>query len=72
MRRTIKVIPGASRNAVKEEEGRLKVYVTAPPEDGRANAAVVETLASHFGVAKKSIVIVSGLKSRHKQVDILS
>lgn len=72
MRLTVKVIPGASRNAIKEVAGGLKVYVTQPPADGRANAAVIEILATHFGVPQKNVIVVSGARSRHKQIDILS
>ena len=72
MRLKIKVITKASHDAVEEEEGVLKVAVTAPPEKGKANEAVVKLLAAHFGVAKKRITIVSGLSSRHKWIDIQS
>jgi uncharacterized protein (TIGR00251 family) len=72
MRLTVKVVPGASRNAIKEQAGGLKVYVTQPPDDGRANAAVIELLATHFGVPQKNVIVVSGVRSRHKQIDILS
>jgi uncharacterized protein (TIGR00251 family) len=72
MRLTVKVVPRASRNAIKEQAGGLKVYVTEPPEDGRANAAVVELLATHFGVPQKNVIVVSGVRSRYKQIDILS
>ncbi len=66
----VKVIPKAGRNAVKEEAGRLKVYVTAPPENGKANGAVIELLADHFGVKKRNIVIVRGETSPLKVIEI--
>ena len=72
MRLKIKVIPRASRNAVKEERGGLKVYVTQPPEGGRANDAVVRLLAAHFGVAQKCVTVFSGVSSRHKLIDVRS
>jgi len=39
--------------------------------EGRANEALVEFLAEHFGVKRSAIEIVKGLKSRHKIVNIL-
>ncbi|MFH1232034.1 MAG: DUF167 domain-containing protein [Planctomycetota bacterium] len=67
----IKVIPRASKNEVKEEStGQYKIYLTAPPIDGKANDALIEILASHFHIAKQQIKIVRGLKSRHKIVEI--
>lgn len=66
----VKVVPSASKNAVKEEGGVLKVYVTAAPEKGKANAAVVKMLARHFSVAKSAVRVVRGAGHRHKQVEI--
>ncbi len=67
----IRVQPRAKRNAVvADASGALKVYVTAPPEDGRANEAVIELLAEHFGVKRRQIEIVSGEKCREKVVRI--
>lgn len=67
----VRVIPRAKRNAVETgPAGALVVRVTAPPEDGRANDAVREALAEHFGVARSSVVIVRGQASRRKIVDI--
>lgn len=67
----IKVIPNASKNQVKEDSpGGLKVYLTAPPTDGKANEALIEVLAKHFGVAKQQVNIVRGHKSRQKVVAI--
>jgi uncharacterized protein (TIGR00251 family) len=66
---SVRVIPRAKRNAVtKIEDGNIKVHVTAPPEDGRANEAVVETLAEWLGVKRRQIAIVTGTTSRNKIV----
>lgn len=70
MRFEVKVIPRASRNKVAEDSGRLKVYPPAPPADGKANEALIEILAEHFGVAKQQVNIVRGHKSRRKVVAI--
>jgi uncharacterized protein (TIGR00251 family) len=71
MNLTIRVIPGARKNMVKEEAGRLKVYVTAPAIEGKANEACTEVLALHFKVRARQIEIIKGLKSRNKTVTII-
>ena len=70
MKVEIKVIPGAKKNAMKQEEGRWKVYLSAPPADGKANKALLGLLAEHFQVRKSQIEITKGLKSRHKTISI--
>ena len=50
------------------KDGSVKVYVTAPPEDGRANEAVVETIAEWLGVKRRQVTIVSGATGRNKLV----
>ncbi|MCP5404757.1 MAG: DUF167 domain-containing protein [Pseudomonadaceae bacterium] len=69
----VRVTPKASAVRVVEttgEDGQLiyKVYVTAPPEDGKANEAVVKALAKHLGVAKGRLVLVRGESCRDKVV----
>ncbi len=66
----IKVIPGAKKNLLKEEAGRVKVYLTAPPVDGRANEALIDFLAEHYHVRTSRIEIIKGLKSRNKVINI--
>ena len=68
--RNIHVIPKAKETKVVEESWGLKVYVTAAPEKGKANKAVVEVLASHFGVKKDQIRFITGVRSRNKVVEI--
>ena len=67
---TVKVIPGARRELVKYEEGQWKVYLNAPPIDGRANKALIKILAGHFGCRKRDIEITKGLQSRIKTINI--
>jgi hypothetical protein len=67
----IKVIPKAKKELVKEENGILKVYLTAPAIEGKANEALVECLSEYFHVKKRSIEITKGLKSRYKTINIL-
>jgi len=70
MRLNIKVIPNAKQNRMVEESGRHKVYLTAPPVEGKANKALIEFLAEHFNVKKNQISIIRGAKSRIKEVEI--
>jgi len=67
----IKVVPNASRNEViLEEDGSLKIRVTAKATDGKANKAVIEILADHFGVKKNKVSILKGEKARGKVVEL--
>ncbi len=66
----LKVIPGAKHNLFKETEEGIKVYLTAPAVDGKANKALVVFLAQHFKVRKSAIEIIKGLKSRIKKISI--
>jgi uncharacterized protein (TIGR00251 family) len=70
MRHFIRVIPRAKQNKVVVEEDRLKVYLTAPAIEGRANEALIKILAAHFQVRKGDIRIVKGEKSRDKIIQI--
>ena len=48
----------------------LQVSVTAPPADGRANDALLRLLAKEWGLARRDLAIVAGLKSRNKLVHV--
>lgn len=64
----VRAQPGARRNAVLGEYGgALKVAVTAPPADGRANAALAEVLADWLGVRRSAVELLSGHTSRDKR-----
>jgi uncharacterized protein (TIGR00251 family) len=65
------VKPNARKNAVEtRQDGSLVVYVSTPPIEGRANERLVEVLAEHFGRPKRDIVIVSGVRSKRKIVEV--
>jgi uncharacterized protein (TIGR00251 family) len=70
MKIDVKVVAGAKRNAVKQEEGLWKVYLNSPAVEGKANKALIGLLADYFKVRKSRIVITKGLKSRHKTISI--
>lgn len=62
------VQPKASRASFcGVHDGALKLAVTAPPADGKANKAVVRFLASFFKVPKQKIDLIKGLQSRKKK-----
>jgi uncharacterized protein (TIGR00251 family) len=64
----IRAQPGARKNAVLgEHDGALKIAVTAPPDKGKANAAIVDVLAATFNIPKSVIELVSGQTSRQKK-----
>jgi uncharacterized protein (TIGR00251 family) len=65
------VQPGASRTEFAGKHGeRIKVRLAARAQDGKANDALIEFLAQHYGVPKRSVRITAGLKSRQKRVVI--
>lgn len=70
MRLNIKVIPNARQRRMVEEAGRLKVYLTAPAVEGKANQALIEFLSEHFKVKKNRIRIIKGEQSREKVIEI--
>ncbi|GDX05375.1 DUF167 family protein YggU [Buttiauxella sp. WJP83] len=64
--------PKASRDSIIGLHGdELKVAITAPPIDGKANAHLVKYLAKQFRVAKSQVVVEKGELGRHKQVKII-
>jgi uncharacterized protein len=60
--------PGARRNEIRGvQDGALKVCVTASPEKGKANKAMIELLARSLGLKKSQIVLISGATSHQKR-----
>ena len=67
----VKVVPGASRSKIVGLLGdRLKVAVAAPPEDGKANAAVCKLLAETLGVAPRAVTVTQGRSRPQKTLTI--
>ena len=67
----IRLQPRASRNAVVGEMGdALKITLTAPPVDGKANEACIEFLAILLKVPRSSVTIASGESSRNKVIRV--
>lgn len=73
----VRVTPKSSSNAVeglaRASDGAmsLQVRVTAQPDKGKANKAVIQTLARDLGLAKSQLTIASGATSRQKTVRIV-
>lgn len=72
----VRLTPKASADRVGEPrklpngDEQLIVYVTAPPEDGKANEAMIRLLAKHFGVAASRLTIMRGQTNRNKLVRV--
>jgi hypothetical protein len=65
----VKVEPRSSRSEVVGMHGdSLKVKLTAPPVEGKANKELIEVLAKKYGLKKRDIEIVSGHSSKNKLV----
>ncbi len=73
---SLHIIPKASRNEIVGwvDDGKggkaLKVKITATPEDGKANAALIKFLAKQWGVSPSALEITSGHTGRHKRLKI--
>ena len=68
----VKVHPRAKNNAITGEIGdALKVSLTAPPIEGRANEACIEFLANLLKLPRSSVTIASGQNSRRKVIRVV-
>jgi uncharacterized protein len=67
----LRVSPGATRSRIVGKHGDgWKIHVAAPPEDGRANAAVVRLIADTVSVSRSAVSVVSGHGSKDKIVEL--
>ncbi len=68
---TVRVVPRASKNEIAGWEGEiLRIRLTAPPVEGKANEALEKFLASLLDVPRSSVDIIAGQSSRNKTVSI--
>ena len=68
---TIKVEPRSSKSGIVGPYGdALKVKLTSPPVEGKANKELIEVLAKGFRITKKDIEIISGQSSKNKIVKL--
>ncbi len=71
MRINVKAKPGAREEKIEKlDESSFIVSVKEPPVQGRANQAIIKSLAEYFDVPSSSIRIISGHTSRQKVVEI--
>ncbi len=67
----VRLTPRSARNVITGwRDGLLRVRVTAPPVDGKANAALERLVAKALGVRKGAVSVVSGARGREKTVAI--
>ena len=67
----VRLTPRAARDEVAGwQDGVLRVRVTAPPVEGRANAALERLLAGALGLPKTAVRVVGGAQSRDKTVAV--
>jgi uncharacterized protein YggU (UPF0235/DUF167 family) len=68
----VRLKPNAKREKVEaDESGGLRVWVNAPPIEGRANAALIELLSETLDIPKSYLSIKRGLGSKNKVVEII-
>jgi len=70
LRIKIRLQPKAKREKIIMSQNELKIYVTVPPVDNKANRACIGVLASFFKVPKSNITLVHGARSKEKIFDI--
>lgn len=64
----VRAQPGARKaGVIGEQAGSLKVAVTAPPEDGKANRALMDVLREALDLKRSQIALVAGTTSREKK-----
>ena len=69
---TVKIHPRGKKNAITGEVGdALKLSLTAPPVDGKANAACIEFFANLLKVPRSSVTIAAGQTSRNKVIRVV-
>ena len=67
----VKIIPGSSKNKIIGiYADTLKIAITSPPVEGKANKKCISYLSKHFDIAKSKIEILSGKNSRNKLIKI--
>jgi uncharacterized protein (TIGR00251 family) len=68
----IRVTPRAKKNEVSEVQldGTIKIRLTAPPVNGKANRALIQFLAGILKVPTSHLEIISGLKGRNKKIRV--
>ena len=63
---TLRILPNSSKNEIIKSEDIIKVKITSPPVDGKANKALIEYLSKSFKIPKTSFKIIKGETSKDK------
>ena len=71
MKISVKVIPNSKIEEIVREGDRFAVRVKEPAKEGKANGAVIKSLAAYFKVPQRQVVISSGFASRNKVIEVL-
>jgi uncharacterized protein len=66
----VRVTPRARRNALAFDGGTLRAWLTAPPVEGAANAALLALLAEQLRLPKRAVTLLRGETAREKLVAI--
>jgi uncharacterized protein (TIGR00251 family) len=67
----VKIVPGSSKNKiVGVYNDSLKINITTPPVEGKANKKCIAYLAKYFDIAKSKIEIISGQTGKNKLIKI--
>ena len=72
MKISVKVKPNSKIEKVEKDQGFFLIHVKEPPQEDRANLAVINLLSEYFKVPKSRISILKGKKSRQKIVEIVN
>jgi len=67
----VKITPNAKKPSIVEEQGFIKVKVSTPAKEGKANKSLIKMLAEYFSVPKSRVIILKGENSRNKVVNII-
>jgi uncharacterized protein (TIGR00251 family) len=69
---TVRIVTRAQRDEIAgvQEDGSIKIRLTASPTDGQANVALIKFLAARLGVQESAIEIVAGLDNRDKWISV--
>ena len=76
MKISVKVITYAKKNEVVSDDVDLfgarilRIKISQPPEDGKANKVLIELIAEYLNIKKNAITIIAGEKSTHKIIEI--
>ena len=69
----VRVQPNARRDEIIGPHGtRLRIRLTAPAREGKANAHLVRYLAGRFGVSRRQVVLLAGERAREKRLRIVA